>query len=358
MASAPTLRDVAAVAGVSVSTVSKVLNGRGKFAPETHLKIAQAVQRLGFRPDALARSFATGRSQLVGVLTEFAPGAFTSPVMVGASTYLGKHEMGVLFADAALNREAMGELAGSLRARRIDGLLVIGDGLHSRLGSVSAGLGVPVVYAFGESADPADVSFIPDNEMVGVVATEHLIERGRTKIAHIGVADDLAGAARARGCLRALAAAELDMVGGRVESNDWRRSGGIEATRRLLAADVAFDAIFCANDQIAFGALAALTAAGLRVPDDVALVGVDNWESMTGTGRQGRNVLTSVDPDLRGLGAAAAAHLIEAVDGAFEPGVHLHPCILRLGESTLGPDPDAEPDLPVPHGAVDQSGRR
>ncbi|WP_156253671.1 LacI family DNA-binding transcriptional regulator [Pseudactinotalea terrae] len=328
-----TLRDVAAVAGVSVSTASKVLNGRGHFTAATHTKINDAVERLGFRPNALARSFATGRSQLVGVLTEFAPGVFTSPVMVGASTHLGHNNMATLFADASREPAAMSGLAENLRARHVDGLLVIGDGLHTRLSSVSGGFDVPVVYVFGESVDPNDVSFVPDNEMVGRIATEHLLELGRTKIAHIAVPDDLAGAARTKGCVDALENAGLSLAGGRAYPSMWRRAGGIAATTAMLDSGADVDAIFCSNDQIAFGALAALTAAGRRVPDDVALVGVDNWEAMSGTGQ---NVLTTVDPDLRGLGRAASAYLLDALTGRHEPGRHTHPCRIRLGESTLG----------------------
>lgn len=339
MAGRVTLRDVAAVAGVSVSTASKALNGQGHFSADTHRRIREAVDRLGYRPNALARSFATGRSQLVGVLTEFAPGAFTSPVMVGASTHLGANAMATLFADASRDRAAMADLAAELRARHVDGLLVIGDGLESRLASLSAGFDVPVVYVYGESTDPRDVSFIPDNEMIGRIATQHLVDIGRSRIAHIAVPDDLAGAARTSGCLEVLGEAGLELAGGRPMHSGWRRAGGIAAARGLLESGAEFDAIFCSNDQIAFGALAALTAAGRRVPDDVALVGVDNWESMTGTGL---NVLTTVDPDLRGLGRAAAGYLLDALGGRDEPGVHHHPCSLKTGESTMGSDAAAQ----------------
>lgn len=331
---AVTLRDVAAVSGVSVSTVSKALNGRGSFSAATHAKIQDAVTRLGFQPDALARSFATGRSDVIGMLTQFAPGAFSSPVMTGANTAFGQQDKAVLFADARYDSSALFSLSRKLRARRVDAVLVVGDGLHRRMPSITAGLDAPVVYAFGLSDDDRDTSFIPDNELAGRLATSHLVDIGRRRIAHIGVPDDLDAVARLAGCQQVLAERGLQLVGNQVFGTGWRRSNGAEAARELLESGLEVDAVFCVNDQTAIGCFAALRAAGRSVPDDVALVGVDNWEGMVGTQE---HWLTTVETDLRGLGRAAAEHLLGTLSGERQrAGVHHHPGRLVPGETTLG----------------------
>lgn len=337
-----TLRDVAAVSGVSVSTVSKVLNGRGNFSAATHVRIQDAVARLGFEPDALAQSFATGRSQVVGMLTQFAPAAFTSPVMIGASTAFGQRYQAVLFSDAHDHGDssALLSFARKLRSRRVDGLLVIGDGLHRPMPSISLGMDLPVVYVFAQSSDPRDISFVPDNELAGRLATQHLVDLGRRRIAHVGVPGHLDAEDRLRGCREVLGEHGLSLVGGRAfeaphhrGESGWRSESGAAATRLLLDSGLDFDAVFCVNDQTAMGCLSVLQEAGRAVPDDVAVVGVDHWERMVGIG-SGR--LSTVETDLQGLGAAAAEHLLEVVAGRGVPGVHRHPGHLVLGRSSLG----------------------
>ena len=169
--------------------------------------------------------------------------------------------------------------------------------------------------------------------MAGRLATEHLLGLGRTRIAHItagatlrAVTDRIAGM-RAVLAENGLTAAGVPMHGA------WRRAWGAEATERLLASGTAFDAVFAGNDEIALGARASLEAAGLRVPDDVALVGVDNFARLT---RMEDRSLTTIDLDLPRLGAAAAEHVLRAIAGEVATGQFTVPATLVPGRSTLG----------------------
>lgn len=332
------LSDVAAVAGVSPSTASKVLNGRGRVAPETRERVHEAAKRLDFQPDALAQFFATGKSRTIGILTRNAPSTFAMPVLVGAMTALGLAEMAGLMIDGVLRDNAR-----KLHARRIDGLLVIGEDFGAPIHSISDGFSVPVAYAFGVSDNPADVSFVPDNVMAGRIAVEHLIDIGRSRIAHITGENDLAADDRIRGLNEVLGERNLDLASGSPLRGPWTRQWGVEATHRLLDSGTSFDAIFCGNDAIALGAYTVLRDAGLQVPRDVAIIGFDNWP---GVNELGDHLLTTIDPNLLELGKVAVRHLLEHPDSPYGPGINTQECTLFVGESTAPPTTLGADELP------------
>jgi len=330
-----TLGDVAAVAGVSRPTVSRVLNGQGRVSEATRQRILEAAERLDFRPNALAKFFATGRSQTIGILTENAPGAYTMPVLTGAVTALGRLDMAALVYDAHFDAALLRENVRSLRARQIDGVLVIGDGGASALRSVSSSFAVPAVYAYGFSSDPADTSFLHDGEGAGRLAGEHLLEVGRTRIAHItGPPENHSAIARARGLAGALERAGVGIAGGAPLWGDWTSEWGRTAAAQLLDRGVEFDGIFCGNDNIAGAVIDVLRERGRTVPDDVAVVGMDNVAGMMG---QNHIALTTIDPGLVALGAAAAEHLVAAPGGEPLRGIQYQACHLVVGASTVGP---------------------
>ncbi len=130
-----------------------------------------------------------------------------------------------------------------------------------------------------------------------------------------------------------LAEHDVPLVFGAPMEGDWTRRWGAEAARQILERGEPVDAVFCGNDQIALGAYGVFRAAGVSIPDDVALVGVDNWEGLVGNGD---NLLTTIDPNLFDVGAAAAEYLTAATEGAYEPGAHYQGCSLILGETTMG----------------------
>ncbi|KRV49148.1 LacI family transcriptional regulator [Wenjunlia vitaminophila] len=325
-----TLSDVASVAGVSISTASRALSGNSRISAATRARIEEAARRLDFRPNTQAQSFAQGRSRTIGFLAQNARGVFAEPVLVGAATYLGSREQACLLYDTHFDPDVLDDSVRKLRARPVDGLLVLGDGLRGTVRSVTSRFTVPVAYAFGISESDRDASFVPDSEMAGRLAAEHLLSVGRTRIAHITCSpEDVAAAGRLRGLRAALADAGLTPCAELVK--DWTQVWGAAAARQLVASDVDFDAVFCGNDHIALGVERALRELGRRVPDDVALIGVDDWE--TRLALHGPRHLTTINPNLADLGAAAAR---QVADDDVEPGLHLQPCTLLVGETTGG----------------------
>lgn len=346
MKKSTTLQDVADASGVSLSTASRVLNGGGRASAETRERILRTAERLDFRPDALAKFFRTGKSRTIAILARNKPKGFATQVLVGAQTALGEQDLAALMYYADGRADTVREHVRRLRARRADGVICLAELPDLTYPSFGSSLSTPVVYAFGLSDDPADLTVIPDGVMAGQLAGEHLIGIGRRRIAHItGPRDRRAAADRAYGLCGALEQAGLELALGAPMYRSWRHEWGAAATQQILAEHHDIDAIFCGNDQIALGAHRALDRAGVRVPDDIAIIGYDHWSRLH---EAPDPFLTTIDPNLPELGAAAVGYLMRLLDGETLTGVRTQPCTLIPGQSTLGTDPGTPLSLTEP----------
>jgi LacI family transcriptional regulator len=326
-----TLSDVARLAGVSIATASKALNARDEVAAATRTRVLRAADELSFHPNALARGLISGSTRTVGLLTDELGGRFSIPILLGAENALGNGQMSVLLCDARGDAIRRRHYIRTLLARQVDGFIIVGDSNDIRP-SVTAGMPVPVVYVYGESDDHGDLSVLADDAGGARLAAEHLVSLGRRRIAHItGPETYRAARDRVIGLRAVLQEAGLPLAGGDLLFGEWSQRWGRHATRMLLAADPQVDAIFCGNDQIATGAVETLREYGRRVPDDVAIVGYDNWEEFAADCRP---PLTTVDLNLQQLGATAVQHLFGALDGSPTAGVLRQPCRLVVREST------------------------
>jgi len=328
-----TVLDVAQRAGVSPGTVSKALNGRGQLRPETRQRVVAAARELGFHVNMLARSLLEGRTYTVGVLTTDSFGRFTIPVMLGAEDALGAGQMSVLLCDGRGDRIREQHYVRTLLGRRVDGIIVTARTTDPRP-SLGRDLPVPVVYARACSDDPDDLSLLHDDQQGAALAIEHLFATGRRRIAHItGPQRHLAARDRAEGAAKAILAGGETMVLDQPLMGEWTERWGREAATILMRSGEPFDGIFCGSDQIARGVADALREAGRRVPEEVGIVGVDNWDVMV----EGcRPPLTTIDLNLQELGHTAATKLLKAIEGhhQLERGVQLSPCRLVTRRST------------------------
>ena len=326
-----TLSDVARLAGVSIATASKAMNNRHDVAEATRRRVLEAAERLSFTPNQLARSLISGRSGTVGLLTSDLEGRFVLPILMGAEDALGAGQINVFLCDARGDAIREQHQLRALLNRRVDGIIVVGRQTDPRP-SLGHHLPVPVVYAYAPSEDRDDVSFAPDDVAGGRLAVEHLLAGGRRRIGHIS-GDQTYSAARDRvtGAGLAFAAAGLDPVED-VLFGEWSEHWGRDAATVLLERHPDIDAFVCGSDQIARGVLDILRDLGRSVPDDVAVVGYDNWEVLA---TNSRPQLTTVDPNLKRLGRLAARAVFDAIDGQpTEPGTHRQPGRLVLRGST------------------------
>ena len=329
----PTIRDVARAAGVSVGTVSKALNGSGRLRPETRALVRAAAERLDFRPNDLIKSLQRGRTFTVGLITTDYFGRFNMPVIAGIEDALGSAEILVFLCNVRDDPERERRVISALLAKQVDGIIVMGRRIDTRAPINVGRSSLPVVYAFARTTDPDSLSLLPDDAQGGFLATEHLIAVGRRRLAYItGPADREASVARHRGMTVALAAHGLDVPESRVHYGEWTEASGCEAVEHLVQRDPDVDAIFCGSDIIARGVLDGLRQWGRAVPDDVAVVGFDNWEIIAA---QARPPLTTVDMNLHDLGRAAAERLLAMLDGQSHAGVVHLPCTLVVRASSV-----------------------
>jgi LacI family transcriptional regulator len=328
---AATLNDVARLAGVSIATASKALNGRGDVAAATRRRVEAAAADLAFTPNPMAKGLLAGRTGTVGLLTSDLDGRFMLPILMGAEDAFGAGQVNVFLCDARGDAIREQHHLKALLSRRVDGIIVVGRQTDPRP-SLGQELPVPVVYAYAPSDDPRDLSLTPDNEAGGRLAIEHLLACGRTRIAHIS-GDPAYAAAQDRlaGARAALADAGLDFVG-EPQFSEWSEHWGRDAAALLLQRHPDIDAIFCGSDQIARGVLDTARDLGRHVPDDLAVVGYDNWEVLA---TNSRPELTSVDANLQQLGRIAAQRVFDAIDGELVRGVHHLPVRLVIRGSTI-----------------------
>ncbi|MFF3333849.1 LacI family DNA-binding transcriptional regulator [Streptomyces sp. NPDC002888] len=325
-----TLGDVARLAGVSIATASKALNGRSQVRAETRQRVIEAAERLSFRPNQLARGLLAGRTGTVGLLTSDLEGRFSIPILMGAEDAFGAGEVAVFLCDARGDAIREQHHVRALLGRRVDGLIVVGSRTDPRP-SLGRELPVPVVYAYAPSDDPADLSIVPDNVDAGRIAVEHLLACGRTRIAHItGDPGYLAARERAEGARAALADAGHALVG-EPRFGAWSEGWGRAATALLLDRHPDVDAVLCGSDQIARGVMDVLRERGHSVPEEVAVMGFDNWQVLTSSSRP---PLTSVDMNLEQVGRAAAHALFTAISGARRSGIEALPCRVVIRGST------------------------
>lgn len=325
-----TLADVADLAGVSVGTASKALSGSGRMRPETRQRVLEAARRLEFQPNEAARSLHAGRTWTVGLVTTDGIGRFSTPVLLGAEDALGAGKISVLLCDTRGDAIRERHYVETLLARRVDGIIVTGRRTDPR--DPLPGLrGVPTVYALTPSTDPADMSVASDDEGGARLAVEYLIGAGRRRIAHVtGPSHHAAARHRARLTGELLDQASLAPSGGRMHFGDWSEAWGRRAAASVLRTAPDTDAFFCGNDQIARGVADALREEGRRVPDDIAVIGYDNWDTMA---LASRPPLTTIDMNLPDIGRIAALRLLDAIDGRPAGGVETVPCRLVVRES-------------------------
>jgi len=251
---------------------------------------------------------------------------------MGAEDAFGAGQVNVFLCDARGDTIREQHHLKALLSRRVDGIIVVGRQTDPRP-SLGQEIPVPVVYAYAPSDDPRDLSLTPDNYAGGRLAVEHLLACGRTRIAHISGDPSYAAAQdRLAGARAALEAAGMQLVGDPMFS-EWSEHWGRDASAMLLERHPEVDAIFCGSDQVARGVLDTARDFGRRVPDDLAVIGYDNWEVLA---TNSRPELTSIDANLQQLGRQAAQRVFDAIDGVdIGDGTHHMPVRLVIRGSTI-----------------------
>ena len=318
-AATPSIYEVAHAAGISVATVSRVLNDKGPVRAETRQRVLEAVEQLGYVPHSAARSLSTRRTMSIGVLLPDMHGAFFSEIVRGidlAARAAGYHLLvSGSHSDAAETAALLQTLHG-----RVDGLILMAPGLGGAWLQKALPRRVPVVLLNDDGTDDRHDSLRIDNRLGARLAVEHLIGLGHRAIAFLGGPVGNADAAeRLAGYREGLVAGGLPLNGHLEMAGDFGEESGLQAGAKVAALIPRPTAIFAANDAMAIGCLAALRERGLQVPEDVSLVGFDDVP----IARYLTPALTSVQVPIAELGRRAMSRLLELMEGApRSPAVH------------------------------------
>jgi DNA-binding LacI/PurR family transcriptional regulator len=309
----PTLEMVAAAAGVSRATVSRVVNASPSVSGPVTEAVNEAIARLNYVPNRAARSLVSRRTQVIAlVVPETTAKLFSDPffasVVQGAALYLSDtdYTLNMLISSETRSEKTRRYLLGG----NVDGALVVshhsGDHSYEHLGQ-----SLPVVFGGRPLlASESESYFVDvDNEAGAAVATRHLIAAGRSRIATIAGPQDMPpGFDRLRGWRRAMA--EKTLADDLVEFGDFTPESGAAAMRRLLARGIPFDGLFAANDQMAAGAYSVIYEHGLHIPQDIAVAGFDN----NYFGSTAVPALTTIDQPSHELGAKMAEVLVRRIE--------------------------------------------
>jgi DNA-binding LacI/PurR family transcriptional regulator len=314
---AVTARDVARVAGVSQRTVSDVVNLPGRVGADTRKRVQAVIDELGYRPNAHARGLRTRRTGLIAFVIPDLDIPYFSDLARSLISELDKRSMTLVVdqtsGDPQRERAA---LSGGSLSSTFDGVLL--NALNLTAADVETGAASqPVVLLGEEDYGPGVDQISVDGVAAADVATTHLIETGRTRIAAIGrqLRDAGTTAQREAGFIAAMERAGLDPFRymTRVE---YTRESGAQAMRAMLERDDPPDGVLCFNDLLALGAMRAAWERGFDIPRDVAFVGFDDIED----GRYAMPSLTSVSPDMEMIGRRAVEMLVDRIAGHTGPG--------------------------------------
>ena len=324
-----TLEVVAREAGVSMSTVSRIINGTANVSLARKSAVEAAIAKFNFRPNQAARGLALGRSMTIGVITQAIDSPFYGEALRGIEHYLQQHGYAALFMSGNWNEDDEIRCASEFMARKVDGMIVFA-GCLSDEAITGYAREVPIVLS-GRRLKAAGIYSLPIEDQGGAaLAVRHLVDLGHRRIAFIaGVADHPDAIERFTGYRKALADAQIPFDPQLVSEGDFKEEGGLFGTLRLLETGRRFSAIFCVNDQTAYGACLALYRSGLSVPDDISVVGFDDLPAS----EYRLPPLTTVRQSVRALGQASAQAMLQMLGGR-PPRVALPLVELIVREST------------------------
>lgn len=310
----PTIVDVAEIAGVSKSLVSMVIRGDDRVSPERRQAVLDAIEKINYRPNAMARGLVQRRTRIIGLVISDLRNPFFGAVVTGIQEHASSLNYKILISTGERRVELEEDAIESFLELRVDGLILATSQIDDHA-IARAAASVPVVVLNRETTDEASDSITNDNLMGAELAVEHLASLGHCQIAHVHGGSSPSARARREGYEHAMK--RLGLAGEiRIVDGGFTEDGGYRGARALLARRPLPTSIFAANDLCAIGTLNALEEAGLALPDDVSLVGYDN----TSLAALRHVSLTTIHQPGEDMGRLAVARLFERIhDGRTDP---------------------------------------
>lgn len=272
-----TIYQVSEAAGVSLATVSRVMNGNAKVSERTRKKVEDAMASLGYQPNAIAQSLASNRTNSVGLLVSELHGSYFGDLMSTVEHVLKQNGKHVIITAGHVDEKREHEAIEFLKSRRCDALILHAEAVSDEYLKTLVDSKIPVVVINRKVEELDENCFVVDNERGGYMATKAAIDAGHKKIAYIsGPLFKKDASDRLAGHKRALQEAGLTFDETSVFEGDFHESSGQEGMQHLQKTFSDFTALVCANDEMASGAMTAAREAGFDIPSQLSIIGFDN----------------------------------------------------------------------------------
>ncbi|SDK00501.1 LacI family DNA-binding transcriptional regulator [Natronincola ferrireducens] len=270
------IKDVARKAGVSISTVSRVINDSKAVRPKTKAKVIEAVEELGYKPNAIARSLKIKNTKTIGIMIPDISNQFFPEVVRGVEDVANMYEYNIFLCNTDLDQEKEIQYFGILEEKQVDGIIFMGNIIREDLAKRFEACDIPIVLIGTDYGDMPSVTI--NNLQASKDAVSYLIKKGHKKVAIItGKAyDPVIGVARKQGYIEALKEAGLEYNEGLVIEGGYRFKSGYEGGKKLLDTEDRPTAIFVASDEMAIGVIRAALERDIDIPKELAIVGFDN----------------------------------------------------------------------------------
>jgi DNA-binding LacI/PurR family transcriptional regulator len=313
-----TIRDVAVHAGVSHQTVSRVINNSKQVAPQTRAKVEASIKALGFKPNAIARSMALGRTCLLACLAPNLTDFTFASLVEGAEVEARKHGYFLISSSVPTPKIFKDLLNELIDSRRVSGLVVINPYIDER--HVYLPKKFPIVFIGSQAREPGISSVTLNDELAGYQAGKHLIGLGHQNIAMVtgNMVEDCAKN-RSLGFDRALKEAGINGHSNLIFEGDWSATSGCEAFTKMVQMGRVPSAIFAQNDRMAIGVMQAARDLGIKVPEQLSVIGLDDLPLASYFDPP----LTTLQQDIIQIGSTAAQLLIENIEDEAHPTQHL-----------------------------------
>jgi LacI family transcriptional regulator len=310
----PTIKDVAKYADVSIATVSRIVNGLPGYSEDTKKKVQEAIEALGYQPNAIARGLINKRTQTIGVLFPEVSGMLSSEVLEGVENAAHDGGFSVIVCNTTSSGKRTVKYLRLLQEKRVDGIIFASEDVKEEYYKIFQEMKVPVVLVSTASSN-YDLPFVRVNDFEGAFqATEHLIKKGHKQIGMIGgsKSDPIAGVPRMKGFKEALQKHSLNFSEKHITTNEgYRFQNGKESLPVLLKQLPNMTALFAASDEMAIGAMSAAHQLGIKVPEELSIIGYDNLK----IAEMCYPALTTVSQPLKDMGQTAGEILVKLIKG-------------------------------------------
>lgn len=307
-----TIKDIAKKANVSIATVSRVINDRGGYSEETKQKILAITHKLGYSQNKSAVSLVSKKSELLGIIMPQYATTFYGDIISGIEDEAYQRGYNVILTHAGVDGSRMKESITLMKERNVDGFIIFSVDLSADEINLIKHHNIPCVLLSADTVS-GDIPFIKVNDEEAIAdATSYLVKKGSRKLALIGVnpSDRIAGKARIKGFKEALIHHQIAYSDMDIYFGDYSFDSGKQNMKKIVQAGLSYDGIVCASDETALGVMSACSEVGIKIPNELSIIGYDNSLAA----RMSTPALTTVSQPFHEMGSDAIGMLLKIVD--------------------------------------------